>query len=205
MRATSTTTPAMTSRCTGRSTPRVDSPAPTKAPTNAPPLKAAWNCGMMVRRSLCSTSAPSMFCATSHSPMPMPKKNRDTAVPGIDTAERERAMPTPAAAASIPADRTVWAVPILPTTRPAVGRASREPTAVHSSSVPIWPEVIWRVWVTAGMRAAQLAKTSPLMPKTTNVAAAAAFSPACSSVPVLMLIRSLLPQKICRVQLCRAR
>jgi len=36
--------------------------------------------------------------------------------------------------------RTLFDVPIRPMTCPAVGRAISEPTAVHSSSVPIWPD-----------------------------------------------------------------
>ena len=63
-----------------------------------------------------------------------------------------------------------------------MGRAISEPTATHSSRVPIWPEVMCRVSVTAGMRAAQLANTSPLMPKIRKVAAAAALS--CGPVAV---------------------
>jgi hypothetical protein len=58
-------------------------------------------------------------------------------------------------------------------TCPAVGSAISDPTAVHSSSVPICPDEIPRISVTAGILAAQLAKTRPLAPKMTNVARAA--------------------------------
>lgn len=137
-----------------------------------------------------------MFCETSHKPMPMPKKKSDTAVPGTDSAVSERAMPTPAKAASSPLARTVLAVPIRPTTHPAVGRAISEPTAVQRSSVPICPEVTFRISVTAGMRAAQLANTSPLIPKIRNVAAAAAFS---FCVETAVVIHSLLSLRVFQV------
>src|SRR6478752_2349340 len=184
------TTAAMASRCAGSPTPRLDSPAPTSAPTKAPPLKAAWNCGMMVRPRRCSTSAPSMFWETSQRPMPMPRKKSETAVPGTAAAARDSATPAPATAASRPAARTVLAVPSRPTTNPAVGSAISEPTATHSSRVPICPEVMCRISVTAGIRAAQLAKTSPLMPKTRKVAPAAAFS---SGALAVLVMGSLLP------------
>ncbi len=72
--------------------------------------------------------------------MPMPKKNSATAVPGTDSARSETEIATAASAARKPLARTLFDVPIRPMTCPAVGRAISEPTAVHSSSVPIWPD-----------------------------------------------------------------
>ena len=129
----------------------------------------------MVRRSLCSTSAPSMFWETSHSPMPMPKKNRATAVPGIDSAEQgERQSRLPPGRPARRRSVRCWRCrscppPVPPSEAPAASR--RRCTA---AGCPSGPEVMCSVSVTAGIRAAQLAKTRPLMPKTTNVAAAAA-------------------------------
>ena len=77
-------------RCAGMLTLTADRPAPTNAPRNAPPLKAAWNCGMVVRPRWRSTSAPSMFCDTSHRPMPTPKKKSATAVNGTERAAAPR-------------------------------------------------------------------------------------------------------------------
>ncbi|BAS15231.1 hypothetical protein AHiyo8_35340 [Arthrobacter sp. Hiyo8] len=136
---------------------------------------------------------PSIFCETSHRPTPTPKKNSARAVPATDPAISEKAIAAPAEAASSPAARTVLAVPILPTTHPAEGSATRDPTAVHSRRVPICPDVRCRVWVTAGMRAAQLANTSPFMPKTRKVAIAAALT--FGAVRVLVVIRSQLPRR----------
>lgn len=124
----------------------------------------------------------------------MPKKNSETAITGTEAAMRATAIPTPAAAATAPAVRTVLAVPIRPTTQPAVGSASREPTAVQSRRLPICPDVRLSASVTAGMRAAQLAKTSPFMPKTKNVAIAAAFT--LGTVRVLVVMQSQLPQRV---------
>ena len=65
----STTTPT---RCASAGTPTSISRTPSSAPTTVPPLKPAWKRGMIVRPSPRSTSAPSTFIATSHTPMPRP-------------------------------------------------------------------------------------------------------------------------------------
>lgn len=95
----------------------------------------------------------------------------------------------------MPATRTVLAVPILPTTHPADGSASKDPTAVQSNRVPIWPDVRLSASVTAGMRAAQLAKTKPFMPKIRNVATAAALT--LVVLLVLVVMQSQLPRRVC--------
>ena len=69
-------------RCTGNGTPAAAIGTPIAAPVIPPTDQAAWNRGMIERPSPRSTSAPSTFIATSHTPEPMPNANRPTAQTG---------------------------------------------------------------------------------------------------------------------------
>ncbi len=69
--ATSARTPA-TPTCSDRGASTAAIGTPTAAPAMLPRLQPAWKRGMIVRPIRRSTSAPSTFMATSHTPIPTP-------------------------------------------------------------------------------------------------------------------------------------
>jgi len=76
-------TAPMTARCTAIGTPNCSAAAPIPAPTIVPKLNDAWNNGITVRPRARSFAAPSTFIATSHMPLPSPKRARPPTTSGV--------------------------------------------------------------------------------------------------------------------------
>ncbi len=165
-------------RWTAIGTPRAVAATPPAAPATLPRLQPAWNRGITVRRSRRSTSAPSTFIATSHTPVPTPYVNSPTAVPTTDPTVSSAHTPAPTSpmALSTAPPRTTAAAPHRSTKRPADGSASTDPAAIASNSRPREPLSRSRPSRTSGTRARRVAKRNPLRAKTRPTALRAVVS-----------------------------
>ncbi|GAB3552558.1 hypothetical protein GCM10027404_23330 [Arthrobacter tumbae] len=85
--------------------------------------------------------------------------------------------------AATPPSLTVFAVPIRAAIPPDNGNEIMDPIAATSSSAPVWPSLSPSVSDADGIRAAQLANTSPLSPKIAKVAHMAGLTLLCTSKP----------------------
>ena len=165
-------------RWTAMGTPRAVAATPPAAPATLPRLQPAWNRGITVRRSRRSTSAPSTFIATSHTPVPTPYVNSPTAVPTTDPTVSSAHTPAPTSpmALSTAPARTTAAAPHRSTKRPADGSASTDPAAIASNSRPREPLSRSRPSRMSGTRARRVAKRNPLRAKTRPTALRAVVS-----------------------------
>ncbi|OCI29354.1 hypothetical protein OERS_39490 [Oerskovia enterophila] len=158
-------TTAVPTNCTRTGTSPAAHAAPTSEPTTAPMLKAAWNCGRIVRPVRRSTLALSTFMGT------LPRENATPfrKMPAASSGTEPVAGPTPrstSAAAKKPVEASMAARPPKRLTiGPASVTVTSAPTAPASSTKPRSLGVMPRASRTEGMRASQLDMVMPLSRK----------------------------------------
>src|SRR5450756_1554122 len=134
----------------------------------APIENAAWNWGITVRPSCCSTAVPSAFIET----LMKAKVNPLNAIPSATIQTSPRAEPTPsttnAPVAATEATVSTRRVPCRAITGPAASREASEPSAPNISSCPSWPSVIESSTRIDGSRVSQPENSTPPMPKSAS-------------------------------------
>jgi hypothetical protein len=158
---------AVSSKWIASGNPSAAAAAPLRAPATVPRLKAACSRGISGRSRRRSTSAPSMFIATSQTPTPRPTRNNPApagAVSAQCTPPARTSSPTVTVA---PPTRTLVEDPKRCTTGPDNGNPATAPTDMHNRRRPSPLAVKARPSRAAGMREIHDARAIPLRANTT--------------------------------------
>ena len=150
---------------------------PMPAPATVPRLNAACSRGISERPSRRSTSAPSTFIDTSHTPMPSPTST-SPAVAGATVPSASPSAVSPRLTPSVTAPpRAAEPVPNRCTIGPDSGRPATDPADMQSRSRPSCAVVSPSASRTAGVREANDANAMPLVANVTTTAVRARSRP----------------------------
>ncbi len=175
---------AIAATCTLIGTPSAAVSVPIPAPSTVPKLKPACSRGINGLPSRRSTSAPSTFIDTSHTPMPSPTSMSPNTAGRTRPVKRATAVSPRPIPSTIDALSAARAVPNRCTSGPESGRPTIDPPDMHRSNSPSCAVVSPSDSRTAGVREANEANARPLVAKVTKTAVRARSRPGAAWVVV---------------------